>query len=170
MVLFYLFPSRRCLEFILLCGVREKRANGLRPTKSMFFMMFRCWLLGRARATQAKESEIQSQLTKTSSKIVGLASLGSLFQPLALEHLKRHHNSLPEPSPGLLGLLSGPRRPKEAPRVPQEPPRPPQELPRSTSRAVLAAIWRPTAAQEIPRSLQDAIVASSGLDFQPSGG
>ena len=31
--LFYLFPSRRCLEFLVLCGVREKRANGLRPTK-----------------------------------------------------------------------------------------------------------------------------------------
>ena len=79
--------------------------------------------------------------------------------------------ALPRSLPGPPGdLLAGPRRPKEAPRATQEPPRPPQEPPRSASRAVLAAIWRPTAAQEVPRGLQEAIWASSGLDFRPSGG
>ena len=79
--------------------------------------------------------------------------------------------ALPRSLPGPPGdLLAGPRRPKEAPRAAQEPPRPPQEPPRSASRAVLAAIWRPTAAQEVPRGLQEAIWASSGLDFRPSGG
>ena len=79
--------------------------------------------------------------------------------------------ALPRSLPGPPGdLLAGPRRPKEAPRAAQEPPRPPQEPPRSASRAVLAAIWRPTAAQEVPRGLQEAILASSGLDFRPSGG
>ena len=34
---FYLFPTRRCFKFIALCGVREKRANGLRPTKTNVF-------------------------------------------------------------------------------------------------------------------------------------
>ena len=66
-------------------------------------------------------------------------------------------------------ILGGPRRPKEAPRAAEEPPRPPKEPPRSGSGALVAAIWRPTAAQEIHR-LQDVILASAGLDFGPSGG
>ena len=59
--------------------------------------------------------------------------------------------ALPRSLPGPPGdLLAGPRQPKEAPRAAQEPPRPPQEPPRSAPRAVLAAIWRPTAPQRPP--------------------
>ena len=48
-------------------------------------------------------------------------------------------------------------------------PKPPQKLPRSASRAVLAAIWRPTAAQEVPGGLQEAVWAPRGSMFHPPG-
>ena len=108
--------------------------------------MCRCWLLGRARATQAKKCEIQANTLTKKRSIVGLAVFGSRFQPLALEYLKKHQKSLPEPFPRPPGdLLAGPRRPKGAPRLAQEPP-----SPRSASRAVLAAIWRPRGLQRPP--------------------
>ena len=34
---FYLFPTRRCSTYLAFCGVREKRVNGLRPTKTNGF-------------------------------------------------------------------------------------------------------------------------------------
>ena len=126
-------------------------------------MNFRCWLLGRARATQTKiKAKFKANtLTKENSKIVGLVSFGSLLQRQSIE--KKPPGALPRTRGPPEDLLAGSRRPKEAPRLAQEPPRPPPQG------RFQSAIWRPTA-QELPRSLQNAMLASMGLDFQSSGG
>ena len=40
MTFFDLFPTRRCFKCLVLSGLREKRANGFRPTKTKGFSLF----------------------------------------------------------------------------------------------------------------------------------
>ena len=59
---FYIFLTRHFSQFIVLCGVREKRVNALRPTKTYgfsFFVDVTC-LAGRVPGKQ-KEGENHSQ-------------------------------------------------------------------------------------------------------------
>ena len=87
----YLCASHRSLEFLVLCGVREKRANGLRPTKTNCFhnLSMLAALPGGSHVSK-KEGEHQSQHPDQKPyQIAEIASLGSLVQLLVLKHQKK---------------------------------------------------------------------------------
>ena len=120
---FYICPTRHFSQFIVLCGVREKRANALRPTKTnCFFMTFRCYLLRRARARQAKITRKSNQIHHTNVIKKHPKMLKKLFLFSLLGQTSK--NTSQKASQGLPGTLRGPSgKLPESPRRPQDAPR-----------------------------------------------
>ena len=83
------FRAAAALNSLVLCSVREKRANGLRSTKTMFSHEFSMLAAGKGACHASKKiAKFKANtLTKKCSKIVGLVSFGSLYNFMAMQQL-----------------------------------------------------------------------------------
>ena len=104
-------------------------------------------------ASKKKASIKAKALTKIPSTIAEIASVGSLFQPLALGRLKKHQKSLLEPfRGGSRGLLGTSWRGQDGPKRRQDSPKSRQDRPKSSPGAPPERSWQPSGAQLPPKS------------------